>query len=123
MAKLTNSQLTEQLTASHVSYQLLEDQLHDANERIKLLIAERDMFAKTAHDAIARNDELTEQLDRMRFDLQNYVQALYDAQTLAKPTPTTQRCVYEFNPAIPGDFARAAQLAKANKGSVKRMAV
>ena len=122
MAKLTNSQLTEQLTASHVSYQLLEDQLHDANERIKLLIAERDMFAKTAHDAIARNDELTEQLDCMRFDLQNYVQALYDAQTLAKPN-TQQRRVYEFNPAIPGDFARAAQLAKANKGSVKRMAV
>jgi len=68
-------------------------------------------------------NELTEQLDRTRFDLQNYVQALYNAQTLAKPTPTTQRCVYEFDPAIPGDFARAAQLAKANKGSVKRMAV
>ena len=98
MAKLTNSQLTEQLTASHVSYQLLEDQLHDANERIKLLIAERDMFAKTAHDAIARNDES------------------------AKPN-TQQRRVYEFNPVIPGDFARAAQLAKANRGSVKRMVV
>ena len=69
-------------------------------------------------------NELTEQLDRTRFDLQNYVQAVYNAQTLAKPTPTTQqRRVYEFNPAIPGDFARAAQLAKANKGSVKRMAV
>lgn len=32
-----------------------------------------------------------------------------------------RRAVYEFNPNIPGDFKRASELARVNRGTVKRI--
>jgi len=93
MSTLTKSQLIAQLEAAHVSYQALEQRCAAAEASVTLLTDE--VLSLQA----ARNER----------------------SDVAKPN-TQQRRVYEFNPSIAGDFARAAQLAKANKGSVKRMA-
>jgi hypothetical protein len=85
-------------------------QLAAENEALRLKLstvtAERDMFARTAHNAIARNDGVHPVMGER-----------------AKPVPRTgARTVYEFNPNVAGDFKRAADLAKANGGLVRRAA-
>lgn len=80
--------------------------------------------------------QLTSELEALRHNYEllltkhQSLQAEYDA--LPKPAPRGQvlprvvsnpsrRPVYEFDPSIPGDFKRASELAKANKGTVKRI--
>ena len=91
MATLTKSQLIAQLEAAHVSYQLLEDHLHDANERIKLLIIERDMFANTARNdkAQVRNNKLVHLFDpEIKGDFQRALAQCRTQGGLAKRIPS-----------------------------------
>ena len=58
-----------------------------------------------------------ERLDTALTAALNYVDALKKRE--AKPSRTT-RPVFEFNPNVVGDFARATKLAKEQGGSVRR---
>ena len=92
MAKLTNAQLIQQLSDSHVAYQRLEQQ-----------------FAALAEE----HRIVTEQL--------RISNALCNSEAVTRKP--TSRAVFEFDPTIPGDFARASALAREVRGSVKRMSV
>lgn len=49
------------------------------------------------------------------------INELKAAPAAPRAKPLVTRPVYEFDPTIPGDFARASVLAKANNGSVRRV--
>ena len=119
---LTKSQLVQQLEAAHVSYQALEQAFEAAKASRDLMTNE--VLALQAERAALESKYLAACQHIVDSDCQ-LGEAGQELETLkTKPTPTTQqRRVYEFNPAIPGDFARAAALAKSNRGSVKRMVV
>lgn len=94
MAKLTNAQLVAQLEAAHVAYQKLA----------------------------ADRDSLQARLDAWEVPAQ-YAAAQANARSLgligAKSTGV--RPVYEWNPNVVGDFARASKLARENNGTCVRV--
>lgn len=80
----------------------LEQQLAAAALRIEQLTAEC--------------NALTTECDQLRRQLRTAEAAeQYQAARLKATRP-----VYEFDPALPGDFTRASQLARANGGTVRR---
>lgn len=97
MAQPTKLELTQLLAAANARIAALTEQL-------SIKTAECDMFARTTHNAIARNDGV-------------------DPITGQKPKrvgTTPRKTIYEWDPALVGDFKRAQELARANGGIVAR---
>jgi len=106
-----------------------EQLLNGANSAALALAALRTQYSQL-NDAYSRIttqlDVANGQVDSLREELQDY-QTLHDevkrtAGVDPTPAPVVRvaRPVFEFDPAVPGDWARAAKLAKANGGSVRR---
>ena len=96
--RVTKAQLQAQVEALRHNAELLETEV--ARLRAELAAAEAKLAASAAPvKAVA-------------------------APVVAKPitVPRTTRPVFEFNPALPGDFARAAKLAREFKGCTRRCA-
>lgn len=92
MATLTKAQLIEQLAAERHNNELLRNEVASLRaERLAALTAERDTLRTEVKAEIA---------------------------AFSRPAA---RAVYEFDPTIPGDFARASTLAKTNRGIVRRI--
>ena len=101
--RTTKLELQQLLTAANKT-------IEDLREQLSIVTAERDMFARTAHNAIARRDE--------ERGLDPATAAPPERQT--KPVARGAKRIFEFDPSIKGDFARASALARAENGVVRR---
>lgn len=99
----TKAQLQAELEALRHNYDLLESKVVHLEEL-------RDELQRQLADARAQHDESNTSL------VQHFVRA---AQIPSRPR-AFPRPIFEFDPNLPGDFARAAALAKTNNGVVKR---
>ena len=103
--------------------QVTKAQLQDEVEKLRALVdhlettnaALKDQVAAQASEGLGHNDEL---IDQLRIDVQQ-LQAENEALRAGQQRVT--RKVFEFNPAVPGDFARAMNEARKHNGVVRRM--
>lgn len=104
----TKAQLQSELEALRHNYDLLE-------AKVVRLEEARDALQRQLTVAIEQRNE---QLDA-KHDALNAAADLRIARAASRPQ-AFPRPVFEFDPNLPGDFTRAAALAKANNGVVKR---
>lgn len=104
----TKAQLQAELEALRHNYDPLE-------AKVVRLEEARDALQRQLTVAIAQRNE---QLDA-KHDALNAAADARIARAASRPQ-AFPRPVFEFDPNLPGDFTRAAALAKANNGVVKR---
>lgn len=104
----TKAQLQAELEALRHNYDLLETKVVRLEEL-------RDSLQRQLAKAIEQRNE---QLDA-KHDALNAIADARIARTASRPQ-AFPRPIFEFDPNLPGDFTRAAALAKANNGVVQR---
>lgn len=108
-----------------MSTRVTKAQLQDEVEKLRALVdhlettnaALKDQVAAQASEGLGHNDEL---IDQLRTDVQQ-LQAENEALRAGQQQRVTRK-VFEFNPALPGDFARAMNEARKHNGVVRRAA-
>ena len=106
-----------------MSTRVTKAQLQDEVEKLRALVdhlettnaALKDQVAAQASEGLGHNDEL---IDQLRIDVQ---QLQAENAALRAGQQRVTRKVFEFNPAVPGDFARAMNEARKHNGVVRRM--
>lgn len=72
-------------------------------------------------EALRHNNELLRtQVESLTAEIA-VLKAKPQGQVLPRIVNNSARRVYKFDPEIPGDFQRAAELARVNRGTVKRI--
>ena len=107
-----------------MSTRVTKAQLQDEVEKLRALVdhlettnaALQDQVAAQRNEGLGHNDEL---IDQLRIDVQQ-LQAENNALRAGQQQRVTHK-VFEFNPAVPGDFARAMNEARKHNGVVRRM--
>lgn len=108
--RVTKAQLQDEVE----KLRALVDHLETTNAALNDLVAA--LRADAEREGLGHNDEL---IDQLRIDVQQ-LQA-ENAALRAGQQQRVVRKVFEFNPALPGDFARAMNEARKHNGVVRRM--
>lgn len=104
----TKAQLQAELEALRHNYDLLETKVVRLEEA-------RDALQRQLAVAVAqRNEQLDAKHDALNAAADARIKRALRPQAFPRP-------VFEFDPDVPGDFKRAAALAKANNGVVQRI--
>lgn len=114
-----------------MSTRVTKAQLQDEVEKLRALVdhlettnaALKDQVAAQASEGLGHNDELIDQLriDVQQLQAENEALRAENAALRAGQQQRVTRKVFEFNPAVPGDFARAMNEARKHNGMVRRM--
>ena len=99
-----------------MSKQVTKAQLQDEVEKLRALVDHLETTNAALKDQDGRSLEL---IDQLRIDVQQ-LQAENEALRAGQQRRVTRK-VFEFNPAVPGDFARAMNEARKHNGVVRRM--
>lgn len=109
--RVTKAQLQDEVE----KLRALVDHLETTNAALKDQVAA--LRADAEREGLGHNDEL---IDQLRIDVQQ-LRAENEALRAGQQQRVTRK-VFEFNPAVPGDFARAMNEARKHNGVVRRMA-
>lgn len=107
--RVTKAQLQDEVE----KLRALVDHLETTNAALKDQVAA--LRADAEREGLGHNDEL---IDQLRTDVQ---QLQAENAALRAGQQRVVRKVFEFNPAVPGDFARAMSEARKHNGVVRRM--
>lgn len=108
--RVTKAQLQDEVE----KLRALVDHLETTNAALKDQVAA--LRADAEREGLGHNDEL---IDQLRTDVQQ-LQAENEALRAGQQQRVVRK-VFEFNPAVPGDFARAMSEARKHNGVVRRM--
>lgn len=115
--RVTKAQLQDEVE----KLRALVDHLETTNAALKDQVAA--LRADAEREGLGHNDELIDQLrtDVQQLQAKNEALRAENEALRAGQQQRVVRKVFEFNPAVPGDFARAMSEARKHNGVVRRM--